>query len=90
MKHSKNDEQSWLTFQTEKIKERGHAQTSILKTRTSVKSCALVKITDGQVGHSILTSGPNLARGPGFEHPCASTFLASSWLLRLRGWPAGN
>ena len=36
----------------------------VLNTRTSVKSCVLVKITDGQVGHSILTSGPNLGRGP--------------------------
>ena len=43
-----------------------------VNTRTSVKSCALVKITDNQVGHSILTSGPNLAREPGFEHPCSS------------------
>ena len=51
------------------IKERGHAQTSILKTRTSVKSCALVKITGGQVGHSILTSGPNLARGGDLSTP---------------------
>ena len=41
----------------------------VLNTRTSIKSCALVKITDGQVGHSILASGPNLAHDPGFEHP---------------------
>ena len=39
----------------------------VSNTRTSVKLCALVKITDGQVGHSILISGPNLASGPGFE-----------------------
>ena len=41
----------------------------VLYTRTSGKSCALVKNTDGQVGRSILTSGPNLASKPGFEHP---------------------
>ena len=31
MKHSKNGEQSWLTFQTERMmqQERGHTQTSI-------------------------------------------------------------
>ena len=38
-----------------------------LKTRTSVISCALVKITDGHVGHSILTSRRNLARRPGLK-----------------------
>ena len=39
-------------------------------TRPSVKSRALVNIAKGQVGHSILTSWPNLARGQGFEQPC--------------------
>ena len=49
--------------------EKGHAQTSMIHSNLC-KSRTLVKIAKGQAGHSILTSGPNLARGPGFEHPC--------------------
>ena len=63
--------------------EKGHAQTSMIHSNLC-KSRTLVKIAKGQAGHSILTSGPNLARGPGFEHPWSMTSYIGNSVLSYK------